>query len=439
MPDETLQTRPLDVSVSRAAPAVENLLSPADSTWSGQPDQGDSWGPEVEVILACARAHLDDQHAQRIRALLSGDPDWERLFQLAAFHRLTAFVFHHLRASAPDLVPDEMLAFFQTWFIQNATRSLGQVAELLDLLSLLREGGVLAVPYKGPALAARVYGNLALRQSCDLDILVERREVLRAESLLEGAGFHPRYPSSIEGRDFLLRNHHSEILVRPHGPVVELHWAFTNVDVGFPLRLEQLRPRLVVQSLGGAQLPAFATEDLLLILCVHGAKHCWDRLEWLTVVSDLLRKEPVSWPEVISRATELGSEKTLYLGLLLASDLLKAPVPPHVLETARSIHDVIHLVKIVRQRLSAEEVGPTISLPRDLFRMRLQPTSRGRFRYLLHRLSTPGREDTRLMLPLGSHSVPLPSLFRPFLVFGKLCGGLFRRSGRRAPVQQRRP
>jgi hypothetical protein len=45
------------------------------------------------------------------------------------------------------------------------------------------------VPYKGPVLAAAVYGHLSLRQIRDLDILVHPSEVRPAGELLISQGY----------------------------------------------------------------------------------------------------------------------------------------------------------------------------------------------------------------------------------------------------------
>jgi len=47
--------------------------------------------------------------------------------------------------------------------------------ELLELLTLFEAHCIPASPYKGPALAIMAYGNLALRQFSDLNILVHKR------------------------------------------------------------------------------------------------------------------------------------------------------------------------------------------------------------------------------------------------------------------------
>src|SRR5207253_975904 len=82
-------------------------------------------------------------------------------------------------------------------------------------------------------------------------------------------------------------------------------------------------------ALAGRPWPAFAPARLLLILCVHGANHCWLRLNWLCDVAELLRRNPaLDWPALAAEAERWGCRRILTLGLLLAHDLLDAPLPP---------------------------------------------------------------------------------------------------------------
>lgn len=388
------------------------------------------WPPEIELLLACARLSLEDEHVRRIRDVLEGEPDWNRFFRLTMLHRMTAFVFNHLNSAAPDLVPERNLEFLRDRFLQNGADALRQTAELLKILELFREGGVHSVPYKGYALSQSVYGNLAFRTCSDLDILVARGDVPRARQLLEDAGFVPQFPTSAAGREFLLKTRHSEIFTCDSAPVLELHWAFAKQRGVFPLTIEQLRPRLEEISLGGTRVPVFSPEDQLLILCVHGANHLWSRLEWVCGISELIRNRQLDWKEVKARGTELRAERKLYLGLLLARDLLDSPVPEEFL--ARGCRDtaVVRAANTVKGRLAAgriDQFEAPNSWLRDLFRLRLESTTGDRYRYLLHRITTPGREDTRLMLPLGRRSIPLPAVFRPFHIAGKLIGDLVRK------------
>ena len=144
---------------------------------------------------------------------------------------------------------------------------------------MFEEAGIGAVPFKGPTLAAAAYGNPALRESGDLDILVRKWDLARAMELCLRRGFEQKfdYHESSAAERFFAYKH---ILVR--GPlIVELHWALSHR--WFPLRfdLAHARERLVQTPFVGTTISEFAPEDQLLLLCVHGARHEWNRLIWI--------------------------------------------------------------------------------------------------------------------------------------------------------------
>ena len=386
---------------------------------------------EVEILLACARLRLEERDVERIRSLLIQEPDWERLLLLAVFHRLAGFVAQSLGKAAPDLVPAPTLEALRARFVQDGAAALRQTGELLELLTLLGDAGIFAIPYKGPILAAQVYGNIAYRRCMDLDVLIGRQDVPRARDLLQKAGFQPRHPLSAAGREFLLNHRHSEIFERTGGPLLELHWAFAKQRGMFALTMDELRSRLEGIKVGGVSVPVLRHDDLLMVLCVHGANHLWSRLEWLTSVAELLRKQTLDWTQALERASALHVEKYVLLGTLLSNDLLGVPIPADVLERARSDRNIVRLASIVGQKLAAadiENAEKLNSVPRDLFRLRLQSTMGDRWKYVLHRLTTPRREDTRLMVPVGKGNIPLPALTRPFHVIWILVTGMFRQS-----------
>ena len=71
-----------------------------------------------------------------------------------------------------------------------------------------------------------------------------------------------------------------------------------------------------------------AAEDLLLYLCLHGARHTWSRLLWVCDVDAVIRSAPsIDWQTLNARATSIDAGKRLALGIRLAHDLLGTPVP----------------------------------------------------------------------------------------------------------------
>jgi hypothetical protein len=394
------------------------VVSPAPA-----PGSGIASSAELELLLLCGRVRRTERSRATMRTLLGGPIDWVRFRSLAAGHRMLALVNLHLR-DEPGAVPLSELEWLREQAQTNARIVLLLTGELLRVLEMLREAGVPAVPYKGPVLAMQLYGDLALRPAGDLDILVRKADVPRARELLMADGYTDRYGLTSPNVAFRLAHRYCEDFLGPHGIRLDLHWAFTNGDVPFPLTLEELTPRLETIRLGDEEVPAFSREDLLLILCVHGAKHRWDRLEWICGVSELLdAPTPLDWDQVLGRAARLRSVRTLLLGVLLAHDLLEASVVDDVVRKAKDDRWALRLVADVRGRLDPQITrgGPVSSLlSHNMFQLPLQDGVRDWSRYLLYRLTTPNRPTAWRTLSVGPLSVPVHAVTWPLRLVWRL-------------------
>jgi hypothetical protein len=240
--------------------------------------------------------------------------------------------------------------------------------------------------------------------------------------------------------EFRVESRYSERFDRP-GSVVELHWAFTNKDVAFPLSLDDLFPRLVQCTVSGRSIPVFAPEDALLILCVHGAKHSWSRLEWICGVAELLHGLEIRWDAVLGRARETKSLRRLLLGLRVSRDLYGCPLPEDVMKEVTGDDQVGALARAVTSSLfdGGEEVDGLHTfgtLDHDLFHFRLGDGLQDSFRYLMYRITTPSRPEEWSTVSLGKRSISLHSFTRPFGVVSKVIPALWRRYTSSRPSSQ---
>ena len=336
--------------------------------------------PETALLLCCARTQMDAESAEHVRVLLREDLDWAYLFELAWRQGLIPLLYQHLDALGPEGVPDRHLERLRTGFHNNARHSLAFTAELCCTLKMFESHGIAALPFKGPVLAAAVYGNLALRQFGDLDILVHKQDVLRATELLVTQGYRPQHEmTAAQARTFLKYGcQHS--LLHGNGTVVELHWAFTQRYFTFPLDPESVWNRAKPVSLSGTAVLNLSPEDLLLFLCVHGAKHCWERLAWVCDVAELLRVHPgMAWDAVMAQARVLGSTRMLWLGLFLAGAWLGAPLPEAIWQRVQADPTVRALAAQVDAQLFQEPELP--NAVRCFFHLRSRERLRDRIRY----------------------------------------------------------
>jgi hypothetical protein len=373
---------------------------------------GDATGtrPEVELLLRCARVSLGAACAERVGLLLGHDLDWAYLLPAAEAHGTAALLYWHLSRVSPRAVPAAALESLRRRFHDTACYNLLLTGELLRLLGLFAAHGVRAIPFKGPTLAAHAYGNLALRQFVDLDLLLCPPDLHSAAGLLAAEGYRPGLRLAPAQEAAYLASIGQVPLVREDGTcMVELHARIGPRDFYFPLGLERLWPRLRPLSLNGRDVSALAGEDLLLVLCAHGAKHLWSRLGWVCDVAELLRARPaLDWPAVGEEARSLRCERILLLGLLLAHDLLQAPVPQDLLRRARSVAAVRALSARLCGRMFRQADGRPAGLDNALLHIRARERLRDGLRYALSLALTPRVTDwTALQVP-----APLSFLYR---------------------------
>src|SRR6185503_4231663 len=357
--------------------------------------------PEVDLLLLCARAHLDEQQRQRIRELVSRNLDWNYLLQLADRHGLQPLLHWHLTAVCPNTVPKEPQQNLRVAFQRVSALNILLTHELQKLIALFAENNVTAVPYKGPALALQLFGNVALRQFSDLDLLVHPRDVLRARDLLLRDGYEPLPPLTEGQQALLLRTQCNLPFSREQKRmIVELHWKVSAPSFARPFETEDFWSRLVDGKLETTNIKLPATEDLLLALCIHGSKHLWERVAWIADIGGLLSsKEELNWEQLISRARSTGSERMLLLGLQLAERLLEVSLPDEVKSALKADAKVGLLADDVVRDLFTPGLTPSGISGYFLFQIKARRRLRDKINYLRFTF-TPNEEDlVRFKLP----------------------------------------
>jgi hypothetical protein len=332
--------------------------------------------------LCCARTHLDAAVAERLRQLLELDIDWKAFFHSARCHGLLALVYRNLSATVPGRVPQAVQDQYKAPYRTAAWLNVFLTAQLVQILRLLERNCIPAVPFKGPVLAATLYGDLTMREFTDLDILIPPKDVWRARDLLIAEGYRPQIAlTQAEAAScFQSPKEHHFLLTNPDGlVVVELHWRLVQACFAFPLDSDRLWHHLVRVPLADSTVATFSAEDLLLILCQHGAKHGWNQLKLICDVAELLRAHPqLDWRRLRGRARKMGCERMVDLGLILTGQFLGTNVP-HEAWNGRQIDPMVKsLAHDVFQRFLQRD--PDGSDPEDKWGFYLKARERWRDR-----------------------------------------------------------
>lgn len=291
--------------------------------------------PEIELLLCCAHTQVDRKHTDRIEFLVQQELDWHFLIQLATKHGVVPLLYTNLKAICPEAVPASALNTLQRIFQITAQRNMLLAGELVRVLGCLSQHEIVAVPYKGPALAQSIYGNIALRPSSDLDIIVQQQDVLKVKQLLISLGYRPKvemtYAQELAYLDSKTE-HTYDFFHQDKKTTIELHWRIE------PKYSAVIEPKhfwynLELSSFAGTTIVNLPLEDWLPILCIHASRHIWERLMWLCDIAELLQVQPdIDWQKVMRQADQLGYKRILLVGLCFAHNLLGVNLPPEIMQ-----------------------------------------------------------------------------------------------------------
>jgi hypothetical protein len=340
------------------------------------------------LLLECATPQPD---AGRIAELVRS-ANGPRLLALAEAHGVLGHLAARLRGMDTILIPQETMHALLERQRAQIFFSLKMTAELFRLLDLFAAEKIGALVVKGPVLAVQAYGDPAMRSYGDLDLLVRQGDIRRATELMIAAGYGAQIPISaidagkIPGQ-YLFSRQDSQLLV-------ELHNDFTLRYFPRRLPIEKFFDRQIRVPLDGREAPALSVEDELVLICIHGAKHLWERLIWIADVAALVtRQTNLDWERTAASAKEVGAERMLHAGLRLAADLLKMRLSEKASALVKVDAVTAHLANQIQKWLPTAGEDPPGLFERALFRLRMRGGLVAAPTYLLRLSLSPTEED----------------------------------------------
>jgi hypothetical protein len=371
--------------------------------------------PEKRLLASCARLTVEPPIAREIRELCAAPLDWEFVVNEAAVNSILPLVARQISAVAADIAPPDQIERLTKAARSNALRCLTLTAELIKIMDLLREAGIQAMPYKGPVLAVQAYGDVALREFEDLDIILRQRDMAKVDEIAKSLAYRPNHAwvfdsgslSAVVPGEYDYRD-------EARGMVVEFHTEFTLRH--FPVRpdLDEMSRRLVPVLLSGHEIRTLADEDMLPILCIHGSKDFWERISWIADISEFVRSHPqLDWETLFRLADARRAGRMLRVGLALAVQLLSARLPEEVSARVRRDPVAEAVASEIAQRHLNREPHERGAAERFHFRRRMVAGAIAGWRYSARLTTQPADEDSasmRLPRPLA----PLYTVLRPF-------------------------
>ncbi|HKV36260.1 MAG TPA: nucleotidyltransferase family protein [Pyrinomonadaceae bacterium] len=386
---------------------------------------------EKELLLCIARRKLREDKRAELRRLARQPLDFDYLFSKAQTHGLLPLLQKHLATAAADLLPGHFLSRLKRETVANSQNMLHLLGRQLTLCKVFEENGVPIAIFKGALLSQMAYGEIALRAAGDIDALIGLQDFTRAKQLLESLGYEMSPKLTPRSLDSHL-NHHCELqFMRDEWfTIVDLHWALAPKSFVFKLETDEVMSRLQSVEIAGAKIKTLATEDLILYLSMHGAKHLWRGLEWISSLGEVIRAaESIAWPAVIERAAKAHATRMLALGLHLAERVSDVDIPGEVLTATDDDGSM--------RKMSGEIMATIFDEPRyaestetNLYNLKIMDRKRDALVSALRAIFVPTFTDWQsLNLPPSLHS--LYYAYRPLRLSKVYSAALWRKLGSR--------
>lgn len=345
---------------------------------------------EAQLLCRCATVEPTPSAVEAITHLSGTVVDWDRFVDLARRHRLLPLVYWTLTRTAPEALPQTLSHRLKSHLTRNTQRNLQLLGELKRILEQCDAEKLRVVPFKGLALASGIYGNMALREAGDLDLLVRRSDMPAVIELLRRLGYEADPPMDA-GREKSELNskycYHLGFTESRSSIVVEPHWGL--MPRFYSPRLDDwtagLWDRLETQDIFGVPAAAVAAHDLPILLTVHASRHLWGQLNWVCDLAELIRRRPeLEWQKTVQSAEAIGQGRVLRVGLHLTADLLGAEMPAAIADAVRGDRSAARLARRAAQwLLSGQDAG---DFSRTRFIIRSMDLPADRFSWVWHHL-----------------------------------------------------
>jgi len=346
-----------------------------------------------------------------VRSLLSASLDWSALLQFADQHGTSSLLFQNLEQIG-EAAPPQALALLRARHQTNIHKSLFLTRELIRILDCLEPLGIEVIPYKGVVLAETLYGDMALRQSGDIDMFVRKQDVARIKKAVGELGFVPRFtiPPAAE-HNYLAAGYELTFDSAAGKNILELQWALQPRYYAVDFDMDALFQRAVPVNVAGRSMKTPSLEDLLLVLAVHAAKHVWGRLVWLCDIAQILKRQNLDWNWIEAQAKILGIERILRVTLLLTNRFLGAAIPANLQAAIAEDRSALRFADeisaaVARGATYEQEQGSYFRLM-----MRLRERRFDHMRFLTRLTFTPGPGEWEA-IPLPAPLFPLYRLVR---------------------------
>jgi hypothetical protein len=316
--------------------------------------------PGEALLLACVRPAATSEPLDAV-VDLARDPrlEWTPTIDLAHWHGIAPRLARSLEVNdVTRALPRAFGDDLQSGYLATMARNLAFRRELGRIVDELQRHQIEVMVLKGAALVPLVYPDPGVRPMDDLDLLVHRDDLERAEKIIIGTGYRASGTAPATAHDDEA-HHHLPSLVRFDGTVtIELHHKLGSSGSPPDFDVSGVWARGLPFDAGDMACLRPSDEDLLAHVCLH---FLVDRVRLfsrraLRQICDIAatidaRSDTLDWERLLEDAAERGYAAALALALGAAAATVDAGPPDAVLADLAPERVVPGVPDLIRRRV----------------------------------------------------------------------------------------
>lgn len=290
---------------------------------------------EERFLVLSARVKVADEERAELERLIAEDLDWKYIFFRSREEGLSAFIHHHIkRLPAHSNIPEYVKEWARQAYFQNLARNTGLAASIREISEALGAEKIAVLALKGSYLAEHIYKDISLRPVGDLDIVVRKSDLQKANDVLAGLGYAE--PLNIKETvafkgvapfNSLMYSRKKDIFF------IHLHWHLINSTWPLESYVRKMDMERVWANSGSvmidqAPVRALSPEHQIIYLVNHGLHHSFSKLIMCADVREaLITFGPRLDPDKLkTEARRFGIEDILKEGLSTAGYMLSCDI-----------------------------------------------------------------------------------------------------------------
>ena len=288
---------------------------------------------EYMFIVSALQSTVNNQQSANPQHIV----DFSKLLNIARDNNVSQRLYTLLREHHD--MPHGFMVEIRKDYFSTAARNTLIYSAFKNVIEAFNKNGIDAIAMKGIALAELIYQDIGLRGMSDVDLLIRKEDIKRANDALEGMGYYAVDLSRFDGGDSYLTtcDYRSE---NPLHPSFHIHWHIVNSTVPAPyssrINMDELWKDALPVEIAGVRVLSMSPHHFLIHLCEHAMRvtHSAAKLIYLLDVAALVSryKDTLDWHKVMETSKDYGLDRFAYNILSLTRLNIGLDVPEWVLE-----------------------------------------------------------------------------------------------------------